>query len=341
MLRTKAQALVNTVNTVGVMGKGIALQFKEAFPQNNKIYIEACKKKELIPGKLLAIWDSNLLIGKKLIINFPTKTHWRQPSRYSYIQEGLIALVELIKKEEIQSIALPPLGCGNGGLDWSVVKPMIIQYLGKLDTHIFVYEPNSTIKELLQKEQEKKDVKLTIARAQLMYALFAYESFGEYSSLFAANKLAYFLQRMGQPLRLQFQAKSYGPFALGVGKVLYAMNGTYLKGLEQQEAKPFDALHLNYEKWYEVKEYVEKNMNFEEKARLSNLIKIITGFTSELSLEILSTISFILDTNPTYNLDEVMQSIRNWSDRKAEIFKEEYVAIAYEHLLSYRNLQMI
>ena len=109
MLRAKADALVNTVNTVGVMGKGIALQFKEAFTQNNKIYIEECKKKELVPGKLLAVWDSNLLLGKKLIINFPTKTHWRQPSKYEYIESGLNALVELIKKENIKSIALPPL----------------------------------------------------------------------------------------------------------------------------------------------------------------------------------------------------------------------------------------
>lgn len=112
------------------MGKGIALQFKEAFPQNNKVYIAACKNKELEPGKLLAVWDSNLLLGKKLIINFPTKTHWRQPSRYEYIESGLQALVALIEKEKIQSVALPPLGCGNDGLDWAIVKPMIIKYLG-------------------------------------------------------------------------------------------------------------------------------------------------------------------------------------------------------------------
>ena len=156
----------------------------------------------------------------------------------------------------------------------------------------------------------------------------------------AANKLAYFLQRMGQPLKLHFQAQNYGPFALGVGKVLYAMNGTYLKGLEQQQVKPFEALHLNYEKWYEVKEYVEKNMNYEERERLSNLIKIITGFTSELSLEILSTTAFILDENPSFTLEQVMACIKNWSDRKAKIFKEEYVSIAYEHLQSYQKFKM-
>lgn len=338
MLKAKADALVNTVNTVGVMGKGIALQFKEAFPQNNKIYVEKCKKKELVPGKLLAVWDNNLILGKKLIINFPTKTHWKSPSKYEYIEKGLVALVDLIEKQQIKSIALPPLGCGNGGLDWSIVKPLMIEYLDSLSIEILIYEPNAAIKEMLQNEDEKKDVKLTPARAQLMYALFAYESFGEYTSLFAANKLAYFLQRMGQPLRLHFQPHNYGPFALGVGKVLYAMNGVYIKGLEQQETKAFEPLNINYEKWHEIKDYVEKNMNFEERNRLINLIKLIEGFTSELSLEILSTVSFILDKKPNSSIDEVMQNVRNWSSRKRELFKEDYVKIAYDHLLNYQNL---
>ncbi len=335
MLKARAEALVNTVNTVGVMGKGIALQFKEAFPQNNKAYIEACKNEVLAPGKLLAVWDSNLLLGKKLIINFPTKTHWRHPSKYEYIEKGLIALVGLLKEKDIKSVALPPLGCGNGGLDWSIVKPMMIDHLSNLPIDISIFEPNAAIKEVLRKENAKKDAKLTPSRAQLIYALFAYESFGENSSLFAANKLAYFLQRMGQPMKLHFKPNNFGPFALGVGKVLYAMNGVYLNGLEQQEAKPFDPLNLNYEKWQEVKDYVDKNMNSDEKQRLDNLIKLITGFTSELSLEILSTIAYILDENPNYTLENVLSAIKKWSDRKEKLFKDEYVKVAYSHLKEY------
>lgn len=338
MLKADAQALVNTVNTVGVMGKGIALQFKEAFPHNNKVYVEACKRNELEPGKLLAVWDSNLHFGKKLIINFPTKVHWRNPSKYEYIEKGLIALVKLIKKENIQSIALPPLGCGNGGLSWPKVKEMITHCLGSLPIDISVFEPNAAIKELLQKEEMKKEVKLTSSRALLMYALFAYESFGEYSSLFAANKLAYFLQSMGQPLKLQFKAETYGPYAIGVEKVLYSLNGVYLKGLEQQQAKPFEPLHLNYEKWSEVKEYVQKKLEFQEKERLKNLIQLINGFASELSLEILATVAFILEHSPEASFSYVMENISHWSQRKKDLFKEEYVQAAYDHLLNYRNL---
>jgi len=314
------------------------LQFKEAFPANYKAYIAACKNKELEPGKLLAVWDTNLLYGRKLIINFPTKTHWRQPSKYEYIEKGLIALQELIEKEKINSIALPPLGCGNGGLDWKLVKPMMQKYLGHLPIEISVFEPNAQIKSILQQQETKKEVKLTPARAQLLYALFAYESLGEYSSLFAANKLAYFLQRMGQPLKLDFKAHHFGPYAIGVEKVLYALNGVYLKGLEQQEAKAFEPLMLNYEKWAEVKEYVEKELKPEDIARLKNLVKLIDGFSSELSLEILATTDFILQSHPGYSLEEVMNAISQWNDRKNNLFKKEYVEIAYKHLMQYRNL---
>lgn len=141
LLESKAYALVNTVNTVGVMGKGIALQFKNEFPHNYAIYREACLKHEFKVGQLLSVEDSNLLLGKRLIVNFPTKTHWRLPSEYSYIEQALKELAILIADKQINSIAVPALGCGNGGLDWLVVKEMICQYLEQLDATIEVYEP--------------------------------------------------------------------------------------------------------------------------------------------------------------------------------------------------------
>jgi len=141
ILESKAYALVNTVNTVGVMGKGIALQFKNKFPYNYVIYREACLKHEVKIGLLLPVEGRSLHLGERLIINFPTKTHWRFPSEYSYIEKGLEALVKLIAEKEIKSIALPALGCGNGGLDWARVKEMICRYLEPLEVIIEVYEP--------------------------------------------------------------------------------------------------------------------------------------------------------------------------------------------------------
>ena len=336
MLQAKVDALVNTVNTVGVMGKGIALQFKEAFPHNNRVYMEACKRGELEPGKLLAVWDDNLLLGRKLIINFPTKKHWRQPSKYEYIKKGLVALKDLIQQEVVKSLALPPLGCGNGGLEWSVVKPMIESQLGDMPIDIYVYEPNEHIKSILQQQESKKEVKLTPSRAQLLYALFVFESMGELSSLFAANKLAYFLQRLGQPLKLEFMPHHYGPYAIGVEKVLYYLNGVYLQGLEQGEAKAFEPLKLNYKKWQELVAYIDNELNEPEQNRIKTLSGLIGNFCSELSLEILATTDYILKENPNYSLEQVMEAISKWSTRKGELFKKEHVEIAYDHLHQYK-----
>lgn len=337
MMQSDAVALVNTVNTVGVMGKGIALQFKEAFKYNNKVYLDACKNKTLVPGKLVAVWDENLQSGRKFIINFPTKVHWRQPSKYEYIDKGLDALRILIQEEKIPSIAIPPLGCGNGGLEWVKVKAMIEDKLSGLDLDIQVFEPNEAIKAVLQAQDQKRDIQLTASRAALLYALFALESLGEYSSLFTANKLAYFLQRKGQNLKLDFQPHHYGPYAIGVEKVLYHLNGVYLQGMEQGQAKPFEPLKLNYAKWNEVNEYVAKKMDYQEKERLKSLFQFLAGYTSELSLEIIATVDFIIKDDENMTLGQVQDAISSWSDRKNRLFDKEVVAHAYYHLQNYKS----
>lgn len=139
LLEDEAEVLVNTVNTVGVMGKGIALAFKNAFPLNYAVYRQKCLAGELVVGVVLAVTDSNLLYGTKIILNFPTKKHWKMPSQYDYIYTGLQALREWLIQTKVKSIAIPPLGCGNGGLDWSKVRPMIIGALDGLDCRIIIY----------------------------------------------------------------------------------------------------------------------------------------------------------------------------------------------------------
>src|SRR5690606_19804157 len=210
LLNAETQAIVNTVNTVGVMGKGIALQFKERFPQNYKAYADACKKGLVVIGKMFVFNESDLLNENKIIVNFPTKEEWYRKSQYSYIEEGLKDLVRVIRDNNIKSISIPPLGCGNGGLTWDKVKDMMTKYLGDLDdVEVFVYQPNEKIKEILQKENTKKEVSLTPARAMLLYALFKYEKYGEYTTVFTANKLAYFLQESGENLKLKFEPYTY------------------------------------------------------------------------------------------------------------------------------------
>ncbi|MHC1706316.1 MAG: macro domain-containing protein [Bacteroidales bacterium] len=335
MLEAETDALVNTVNTVGVMGKGIALQFKERFPMNFKIYADACKKGEMKIGKMLVVKE-NTLNGEKLIINFPTKTEWFKKSQYNYIEDGLKDLVTVIEEYKIKSIAVPPLGCGNGGLKWENVKHLLDKYLGHLsNVTIQIYEPNEAIKEILQKEAVRKEVGLTAARAMLLYSLFKYEKLGEVATIFSANKLAYFLQKSGEPMRLQFVPYKYGPYAQAIEKVLYALNGKYLTGLEQMTARAFEPLQLNYDKYNEVEKYVNTNLTSEQKQRLNNVFNFIDGFETTLSLEILSSAYFLLSEDPKLTEDQLFEKIQDWNERKKNLVTKEYINIALEHIRDY------
>lgn len=132
LLASKAEALVNAVNTVGVMGKGIALQFKQQFPEMYKLYKSAADRKELQVGKVQVV-PVQAAGSVKYILNFPPKQHWRFPSKIEWVREGLVDLREQIIRYDIKSVALPPLGCGNGGLEWAAVKPLIEQALSNIE----------------------------------------------------------------------------------------------------------------------------------------------------------------------------------------------------------------
>jgi O-acetyl-ADP-ribose deacetylase (regulator of RNase III) len=336
LLDAPTDALVNTVNTVGVMGKGIALQFKNRFPNNYKAYLQACKSKSFNVGELLVIEEGDLT-HKKIIINFPTKAHWRADSKYEYIESGLAQLRKLILEMDIKSIALPPLGCGNGGLDWKEVEPMIHRHLDDLPTEVLVYTPNDQIKEILQKENIKKETKLTPARAMLLYLLHQYEVYGEQSSLFVANKLAYFLQRSGEKLKLEFKAHHYGPYAVQLNHVMGYLNGVYLKGMEQNQIKPFEPLFLNYDKVDEINKYIETHLSVEQKNRLEDVLKLISGFESTFSLELLSSVDFVQQDKKTEDIESLVKEIKGWNIRKANMFEEKHIKIAAEHLEKYKQ----
>lgn len=336
LLSSDAQALVNTVNTVGVMGKGIALQFKTRFPHNFAIYKSACKNGSFTVGQMLVVEDGDLL-NRKIIINFPTKAHWKANSTYEYVLSGLKALRETILTFQITSIAIPPLGCGNGGLDWSIVKTMIAEELKELPIEIIVFEPNEEIKTLLQKEVPLKATKLTPARAMLLYLLFNYEAVGEQCSLFVANKLAYFLQRSGENLRLKFEAHHYGPYTIQLNHVLLNLNGVYLTGMEQNEIKPFEQIHLNYTKFTELDNFIKTELSINQKLRLNNVLALIQRFESTFSLELLATVDFIMEQDKTEDVSTILNTISKWSNRKTDLFKVEYVSIAVKHLKEFSN----
>jgi O-acetyl-ADP-ribose deacetylase (regulator of RNase III) len=324
-----------------VMGKGIALQFKETFPDNFKAYQAAVKRGEVRVGAMFVV-SLHRMDGVQYIINFPTKEHWRSPSRLSYIRDGLQDLRRVILEKKIQSIALPPLGCGNGGLDWAEVRPMIEAALGDLDIKILVYEPDATIAAILQMENQKTAVQLTNSRAMLLHLLYQYRALGEEACEFAAEKLAYFLQRFGEPqLRLDFAKHIYGPYSGKVRHVLYALNGVYIRGFEQKSIRPFDEFELVRAKRAEIEAYLQANLNEAEQKRLSQVSNLIEGFQSPYAVELLASVDFILAANPTASPEEVRQSIAGWSNRKSKMFQPWQIKTAMEHLKGFDGLYAV
>jgi len=331
ILDSNAEALVNTVNTIGVMGKGIALQFKKAYPNNYKAYEKACKNKEVLVGKMFVTQDSNITTGERIIINFPTKTNWRKPSEYKYIEDGLENLFKVINDKKIKSIAIPPLGAGNGGLNWEKVKKIIEKKLEPLNVDIYVYEPSLQIQEHLMKER----VKLTDARALLLYVLYDLVKNGEYVSEFSSEKVCYFLQKFGAKkyFKLEFEPNFYGPYSGKVRFVLNAINGSYLMGYSDMNKKPFEPLTLLPNAYEIVKNYIESNKELLEIA--NKTIVFLKGFYSDFALELLSSIDYISTKENTLDKQTISKGLEKWNDRKRTLFSNpKYLEVSLRHLQS-------
>ncbi|MGL6339867.1 MAG: type II toxin-antitoxin system antitoxin DNA ADP-ribosyl glycohydrolase DarG, partial [Waterburya sp.] len=198
LLEENIEALVNTVNCVGVMGKGIALQFKQAFPENFKQYKKACDHKKVQPGRMFTTSTGQLF--PKYIINFPTKNHWKGKSKIEDIESGLKALVKEVRQLNIKAIAIPPLGCGNGGLDWAQVKPMIVNaFVELLDVQVVIFEPEGApVADKMKVVTDKP--KMTVARALFIRLLELYKIPDYRLTKLEIQKLAYFLQEAGEQL---------------------------------------------------------------------------------------------------------------------------------------------
>ncbi len=318
LFESETQAIINTVNTVGVMGKGIALQFKNSFPNNYKNYVKLCKENKFSIGDLIVFEEENLTVGKKIIINFPTKTDWRKPSQYEYIEKGLKALKKVIAEQNIKSIGIPPLGAGNGGLNWNRVKEILEIHLSNVNCEIFIFEPNFAVSEVLRKEK----VKLTPARAMLLAVLYDLVKQGEFVTEFAGEKICYFLQRFGAKsiFNLEYRPYFYGPYSGKVKHVLYYLNGSYIKGYSSKDKKPFEELELIMDYENEVIDYLKTNNQIEivEKTK-----KFLSGFYSSFGLELLSSIDFIVQEKQTSDFEEIKKKLELWSNRKKNMFSND------------------
>jgi O-acetyl-ADP-ribose deacetylase (regulator of RNase III) len=336
LLDAPVEALVNSVNTVGVMGKGIALQFKRAYPENFAAYAAACKRGEVEIGAVFVHETGKLL--PKWILNVPTKRHWRQPSRLDDVRRSLAALVAEVRERKIHSVAVPPLGCGAGGLSWSVVRPLIETAFAPLeDVHVYLYEPGHTpaAKDMPNRTSRPN---MTPGRAAILALAGAYLDRGLALSLttLELQKLAYFMQEAGERLRLEYGAHYYGPYADALRKVLEVMEGHFITGLGDDASKPDIEVELLPGARAEAEAFLE---GVEPTRRhIDRVIELIEGFEDPYGLELLATTHWVMAHEPEAATDreKAVDSVWSWSGRKATLLQREHVDAAWNRLSAHK-----
>ncbi len=335
LLEADAEALVNTVNCVGVMGKGVALQFRQAHPGNYEAYRAACDRHELHPGTML-VWPTGRLDNPQFIINFPTKRHWKGKSRLEDIESGLDALVAELQTRGIKSVAIPPLGCGNGGLDWGEVRPRIQAAFAQLpDIRVLLFEPAGA-PQADRMRIATNDPGLTRSRAMLILLLEQYAKPGYRSTKLEIQKLAYFLQASGEPLKLPFVKHLYGPYAENLNKVLQRLEGHYLRGYGDRDNRT--SIQLMPGALERADAFLAGAEDGEEgKQRLARVASLIEGFETPYGMELLATVHWLATQEPSIaqEADTVVERLQSWSDRKRATFRREHVLRAWAKL---RNL---
>lgn len=329
ILQADAEALVNTVNCVGIMGRGVALQFKNAFPENYKAYEAACDRGEVQPGKMF-VFETGWLTNPKHIINFPTKRHWKGKSRIEDIETGLSALLSEIRKRGIRSIAIPPLGAGLGGLDWQLVKSRIVTALASLvDVKVTVFEPYAA--DAKPAGRLGKVPQMTAGRAALIGLMRRYLGglMDPSVSLLEAHKLMYFMQEAGEPLRLRYVKAPYGPFAENLGHVLRRIDGYFVAGYDDGGDHPDKELELVPGAFQDAERFLGDHPK--TRARFERVAKLVEGFETTSGLELLSTVHWVATREGAQSPDGVIAQMYEWNDRKRQ-FSERQIRLAFDVL---------
>jgi len=327
LLEDPADALVNTVNTVGVMGKGIALQFKQAFPEVYREYEKECRKGNVNVGSMHVV-PINSLVGPKYVINFPTKKHWRENSKIEYIVDGLDALVDVCTQLELKTVAIPPLGCGNGGLHWSQVRPLIEEKFEKGSIDAYVYVPAGSPQSDKMKIGTTKP-KMTKSRALLLSVMGDYMVPGYRLSLLEIQKLAYFLQEVGEPLKLDFAKGKYGPYAENLNFVLQRLEGHYIRGYGDRNSQANISLIKNAKE--SSLAFLSNDKNSE--GILSRIEQVIYGFETPYGMELLATVHWIMKEYNSLTSEDLVDAVHSWNERKKKIFTPNHIEKARQHLM--------
>jgi O-acetyl-ADP-ribose deacetylase (regulator of RNase III) len=330
LLEADVEAVVNTVNCVGHMGKGIALQFKQAFPANYAAYRRACEGKDVQPGRMF-VFETGALVNPRIIINFPTKRDWRGKSQMADIEAGLVALVEEVRRRNLRSIAVPPLGCGLGGLAWSEVKPRILRAFEALpEVRVLLYAPAGAPAAAARPVRTARP-KMTTARALFIKLMEQYLGLDYDLTLLEIQKLAYFLQEAGEPLRLKHQEGIYGPYADNLNKVLEQIEGHFTRGYSG-ERNPGVKIEL-------LPGAIEEATGFlkdrgESLERLERVGDLIAGFETPYGMELLASVHWVVwHRDPAArDVEDAIGQIHAWNPRKRNLMKTDHIGVAWQQL---------
>lgn len=332
ILHEDVEALINTVNCVGVMGRGIALQFKNTFPDNFKAYAAACKKQEVQPGKMF-VYETGRSNNHKYIINFPTKRHWRGKSRIEDIESGLKDLVKVIRQHKISSIAVPPLGSGLGGLNWPTVRALIESVLGSLqdDIQVVIFEPGGAPSNETM-AHAKEVPTMTPGRASLVGLMKRYLSglLDPFVTLLEVHKLMYFMQNAGEPLRLHYTKAPYGPYSDNLRHVLHAVEGYFISGYADGGDAPNKQLALIPGSFEDASTVLQTHP--ETLARFERVTQLVEGFESPFGLELLATVHWVAVEEKVRSQEEITKHVYAWGQRKRQ-FTPRQIALAVKVLV--------
>lgn len=329
MFEEPTEAIVNTVNCVGVMGKGVALEFKRRWPDNFKAYKRLCGDKTLSPGKMFVFDNNDFLTQDKhrYLINFPTKQHWRSRSKIEYVKDGLIDFIEQVREFDIKSVAVPPLGCGNGGLEWADVRPLIEEAASQLpDVRFVVFGP---AEQTVQPEQSFAPNYLTIERASMMVAFTELEKyFGGHFTRLTAQKITYFLQVLGTDFRLKFAKQQYGPYSETLHKAFKKMETKrYISGytIEDPEIVVMSGAYAAADEFL-------KSKDVEIFGAIQRLSLLIEGYESPYGMELLASVHFLSVNEGISTQPEMSRALEAWNDHKRESYPEPVVTAALARL---------
>jgi O-acetyl-ADP-ribose deacetylase (regulator of RNase III) len=326
ILTADAEALVNTVNCVGIMGRGIALQFRKAFPENFKAYEAACKREELHPGQMF-VFQTGGLTNPRYIINFPTKRHWKGKSRLGDIESGLKALVAEVQRLGIRSLAVPPLGCGQGGLEWAEVRPRIERALSALhDVRVLLYSP-TTVPYSKVMRPSRRVPRMTSIRAALVGLMQRYLAglMDPFITLLEVHKLMYFMQEAGEPLKLRYVKAPYGPYAENLRHVLMGVEGHLISGYADGIDAPDKQLELVPGAVADADQFLVRHPKTQ--GRFDRVADLVKGFETPFGLELLSTVHWVMTREGATTPNQAVTATLEWNERKRR-FSPEQISLA-------------